>query len=118
MERIFDFWFDNSCLRYVREDKAIRVINGKEKSTLVLNVLGINPQDIKVDIDEGYADPQLMVSGITKDDVTGREYSIDYRIILNPKHIKQIEKSSKNGLLYIDVIWNTPQKSKIEIIEK
>lgn len=118
MNEFFDFIFANADFKYSRIEKNVTVVNGKEKSTLIVNVLGINPSDIKVDIVDDCNYSYLTVKGKTDDDVSKRNYYVDYSIRIKPDRVEKIEKTYKNGILYLDVIWKQMAKSKIDIVEK
>ena len=114
MNDFFDFIFNNGDFRYSRVDKNITIINGDEHSTLVCNVLGINKENIKVDIDEDY----IFINGLTKNELMNKDFYVDYKIRVKPDRIEKIEKKVENGLLVLVVYWKKSNKSNIQIIEK
>jgi HSP20 family molecular chaperone IbpA len=103
----------NSCVK----DMLPSYWEKKDEKTYVCTVktLGINPEDVMVEeVDYGFK-----VSGKTKlNDYTYDTY-LELPVaesIMN--EIEKIEVSSKNGLTFITLILNRPEKRKIPIIKK
>lgn len=118
MERFlkdFEFWFDGGCLHYSREKQALKIINGEGSSTIVANVLGINPEDITVKIEDGYNISYIVIDGKTTDEITKQEYSVNYKLSVQSQRVEKIKKTIKNGLLFLEVVKKQPEASKIII---
>ena len=103
----------NSCVK----DMLPSYWEKKDEKTYVCTVktLGINPEDVMVEeVDYGFK-----VSGKTKlNDYTYDTY-LELPVaesIMN--EIEKIEVTSKNGLTFITLILNRPEKRKIPIIKK
>ena len=103
----------NSCVK----DMLPSYWEKKDEKTYVCTVktLGINPEDVMVEeVDYGFK-----VSGKTKlNDYTYDTY-LELPVaesIMN--EIEKVEVSSKNGLTFITLILNRPEKRKIPIIKK
>lgn len=85
--------------------------------TLCFNALGVNPDDITIDVQREYPERQyLMVSGKTKDDVLESEYSVNFTVAVR-KPIKKIIKSFRSGLLILKLEYDKPSQPKIEIVD-
>lgn len=78
----------------------------------VAKTLGINPEDIKVEETE-YG---LKVSG--ESEIEGYKYNTSYELPISQSILNEIEKiqvNSKNGLTFITLKLNRPEKKKIMI---
>ena len=92
--------------------------NEDKKSIIVHEALGIKPEDINVNIETIKGITYLFISGETKNDVNGSNYSIRSRFSINVDMVDHIEKEAKDGLLYIEIYLKESQKPKINIIDK
>lgn len=120
-ERIFDEFFTlgfgkprnlvfNSCVK----DMLPSYWKKKDNNTYVCicKTIGINPEDINVEETE-YG---FKVSG--ESEVEGYKYSTSFELpiaesIMN--EIKEVKVHSKNGLTFITLILDRPEKKKIKI---
>lgn len=100
----------NSCVK----DMLPSYWEKKEDNKYICTVktLGINPEDVEVTIE----DYGLKVTGETE--LNGYKYNTSFELpiaesIMND--IKEIDVSSKNGLTFITLKLNIPEKKKIKI---
>lgn len=81
----------------------------------ICKTIGINPEDVKVE----ETDYGLKVSGST--DVEGFTYDTYFELPIAQSIMNEIEKikvSSKNGLTFITLILDRPEKKKIPIVRE
>lgn len=91
------------------------------KIILVHNVLGIKKEDLDLTkkVEKGYV--FLIIKGKTKDDITGKEYSINSRFHIDDTEydLNEMTAEMKNGLLYIEIpkklIDSAPSEVQIKI---
>ena len=93
------------------------IISKDNKTILVHNVVGIKKEDLKVSIKTENHYQILYITGKTKDDITGQEYSINSRFTLKKSGIKDISSEVKNGLLYITIEYEEPEKIEPKVKE-
>jgi len=126
MSKFFDDVFDDFLLGFgkprslvfksVVKDMMPSYWKKKNDKTYVcvVKTLGINPEDILVEeTDCGYG---LKVNGSTE--LCGYTYSTSLELPIAESIMNEIEKikiSSKNGLTFITLILNKPEKKKILI---
>jgi len=110
-----DYFFN----RPVKDMVPYKVVQNKDKTVLILNTLGISPEDIEIEVEAGndYASNILHISGNTKDELSDREYNINMRFIIK-KPIKKIEWESRNGLTYLTLIFVEPETPSVSIVRK
>ena len=84
---------------------------------LIHNVLGINKEDLKISTKRENHTNLIIIEGKTKDEVTGREYSINSRFSVDDNvDLKSAKPSMKNGLLYISIKYKEAKESKENIL--
>ena len=110
------FDFDRHFYFFNRDEKDMHpydVIRKKDALILTHNVLGLNKEDIKLTIKTENLRSYIVISGSSKDEVTGKCYSINSRFSYDPNEIDVSKATSemKNGLLYITI----PYKAKEEV---
>ena len=116
-EDLFDF--DRHFYFFNRDEKDMHpydVIRKKDALILTHNVLGLNKEDIKLTIKTENLRSYIVISGSSKDEVTGKCYSINSRFSYEPNEIDVSKATSemKNGLLYITI----PYKAKEEVSDE
>ena len=111
------FDFDKDFFKFRRPD-AYRVKTDKDKTTIVQNVVGIEEEDLTVEIEMERNVSYLVVRGETKNEILGNTYNVNSRWSVNADEIKNIEYTTKDGLLYIDIFYKKPAKVKISIEKK
>lgn len=100
----------NSCVK----DMLPSYWKKKDNKTYlcIVKTLGINPEDVVVE----ETDCGLKVSGATE--LEGYTYDTSLELPIAESIMNEIEKikvSSKNGLTFITLILNRPEKKKIKI---
>lgn len=118
------FDWDKKNYRFSRDEKDMHpysVVNTKDNSIIVHNIVGINKEDLKLICLKENGDTYIKIEGKTKDSMTGKEYSISSRFAIDPSQldIRKITSSTKNGLLYIIIPCKPeekPETIKINII--
>ena len=116
---LFDFMNDDYFFnRPVKDMTPYKVIKKDGKTIVVLNTLGISPDDIKVQVEAGELSTQILhVSGKTRNDLCGKDYDINMKLAIR-KPIKKIEWESKDGLTYLTLIFTEPEKPSVSIVRK
>jgi HSP20 family molecular chaperone IbpA len=114
LDDLFDF--DKHFYFFNRDEKDMHpydVIRKKDALILTHNVLGLEKEDIKLTIKTENLKNYIVISGSSKDEVTGKCYSINSRFSYDPNEIDITKATSemKNGLLYITI----PYKAKEEV---
>ncbi|MGN0992808.1 MAG: Hsp20/alpha crystallin family protein [Bacilli bacterium] len=117
------FDFDRHFYFFNRDEKDMQpydIIRKEDSIVITHNVLGIEKEDLKVTIKNENLKTYLVISGTSKDKVTGKTYSINSRLLFNPDEIDVSKAVSelKNGLLYITIpykVKETPDESSVEI---
>lgn len=122
---LLDSWFtpfdwDRDFYNFRREEKDMHpysIISKNNKTILVHNVVGIKKEDLKVSIKTENHYQILYITGKTKDDITEQEYSINSRFTLKKSGIKDVTSEVRNGLLYITIQYEEPEKIETKIRE-
>lgn len=115
-----DFLFDNYFFnRPVKDMTPYKIVEKDDEMVIILNTLGVNPDDIEVTADNGDTDYPLYlkICGKTMNKVTEKEHSISMKFAV-AKSIKDVEWESKDGLTYLHVKFVEPEKPKISINRK
>ena len=92
------------------------LIRKKDNLIMTHNVLGLEKEDLNITVTKGHAQDYLVISGSTKDKITGKTYSINSKLGYNPNEVDVTKATSelKNGILYITI----PYKAKEEVPAK
>ncbi len=107
--------WDKDFYNFNREEKDMHpysVQNDKNGNFIIVhNVLGLNKEDIKLTKENNNGEVTIVITGSTKDDITGKTYSINSKFNLDDKllDLSNIKANVKNGLLYIII----PSKKNI-----
>ena len=109
------FDFDRHFYFFNRDEKDMQPydIVRKENALIIThNVLGLNKEDLKVTIKTENLKHYLVISGTSKDELTGKTYSINSRLSYNPDEIDISKATSelKNGLLYITIKYKAKEQ--------
>lgn len=96
-------------------DSSWVVVRDKGVHHVVCEALGVNPDNIKVDVksDISASDPitYICVNGETENKITGTTYKIHLNhISCNKNNITHIDWKAENGLVYIDVYYKDETK--------
>lgn len=114
------FDFDRDFYRFNRIEKDMNPYSIKQTDEgiiLIHNVLGINKEDLKISTKRENHTNLIIIEGKTKDEVTGREYSINSRFSVDDNvDLKSAKPSMKNGLLYISIKYKEAKESKENIL--
>lgn len=120
----YDLLFDKSfgeVNRYIRDSHPYQIINGEGKDTIVINALGVNEDDIEIDIKSdkyGTDSYYLYIEGSTENATTGSTYSFKNRFGINKLKVKEIVYYTKDGLLYIEIQYVDDPATEIPISKK
>lgn len=104
--------------RMISDSHPYQIIKGDNKDTIIINALGIKEDDIKIELKPSKYDDRttyLVIEGETENDITNTKYSISNRFSINKLKVKKIEYGTKDGLLYIDVVYNEEPEIEIPI---
>lgn len=113
------FDWDKNFYNFNREEKdmnpySIITPKGEGKIILVHNVLGIKKEDLKLtkQVKDDYV--YLLISGKTKDKITGKEYTINSRFHIDDTefNLDLISANMENGLLYVNIPYKIKQKQE------
>ena len=114
------FDFDRDFYKFNRIEKDMNPYSIKQTDEgiiLIHNVLGINKEDLKISTKRENHTNLIIIEGKTKDEVTGREYSINSRFSVDDNvDLKSAKTSMKNGLLYISIKYKEAKESKENIL--
>lgn len=116
----FDLFFDPNFYRFnraVKDQAPYRIKRYDDGLILVHNVLGINPKDITVDIENDKATSYIVIRGETKDEVTNTTYDVNSRFAVNADEIADIQYQLRNGLLYVHIAYKQVHKPRINVSE-
>jgi HSP20 family molecular chaperone IbpA len=110
------FDFDRHFYFFNRDEKDMHpydVIRKKDALILTHNVCGMNKEDLKLAIKTENLKHYIVINGTSKDEITGKTYSINSRFSYDPEEVDVSKATSemKNGLLYITI----PYKAKEEV---
>lgn len=108
---VFDW--DKSSYKFNRDEKDMHPYSIKygEKEILIThNILGIDKKDLKITNESENGTTFILIKGKTKDDISGKEYSVDSRFTFDETQLdlSDIKAIARNGLLYITI----PKKKK------
>ena len=107
-----------SFKRPFQEVKGYKIYHGKDGTdTIVINALGINPEDLKVEVKPEHKMQILNVFGTTEDEVFEEEFSVNLAFYFY-KPIHKIRKSFRSGLVILKIEYEVPPKLSIEIVEE
>lgn len=114
------FDFDRDFYKFNRIEKDMNPYSIKQTDEgiiLIHNVLGINKEDLKISTKRENHTNLIIIEGKTKDEITGREYSINSRFSVDDNvDLKSAKPSMKNGLLYISIKYKEAKESKENIL--
>lgn len=115
-----DLGWDKSFYSFFRSEKDQTpysvVRKSEDEIILVHNVLGVNKEDLEVRLKSEDGQRVLYVTGQTVDNKTEKKYNINSRFVIkNGNRIKNIESESKNGLLYVTIMFEPEPEETIKI---
>ena len=115
--------WDKDFYKFNREEKDMHpysVQSDKDGNFIIVhNILGINKEDIKLTKELEGGNTYILLTGSTKDSLTGKTYSINSRFALDDKQLdlSSIKANAKNGLLYIIIASKKVEAKKTKTIE-
>lgn len=112
------FDWDRDFYNFMRPEKDMTpysIIEQKDKTILVHNIVGINKDDLKITIKSENGEKYICINGSTQDEITGQKYEVNSRFSVKAQDIKNIESTMKNGLLYIEISYKTPKEEILDI---
>lgn len=109
------FDFDRPFYFFNRDEKDMYpydVIKKEDCLIITHNVCGISKEDLKLTAKTKGSKNYIVISGTTKDEITGKTYSINSRFSYNPNEIDitKVKSEMKNGLLYITIPYKTKEE--------
>ena len=114
---VFDnlFDFDRHFYFFNRDEKDMHPYDiTRKKDALVMthNVCGMNKEDLKLSIKTENLKNYIVIEGTSKDEITGKTYSINSRFSYDPNEVDVSKATSemRNGLLYITIPYLVKQK--------
>lgn len=112
----FDKYFFN---RPVKDMTPFKAVEKDGKLVVILNTLGISPENIHVDVESGdhYYPQYLKIDGKTLNPITEEEHNINMRLGVY-KEISNIDWENKDGLTYLEIEFMKPVTPKISINNK
>lgn len=118
---MFLFDFDKEFYNFTRPVKDIsphEIIRRDDQVIIVHNALGVDSDDIKVDVNKLYGKHYLTLFGETKNSVSGKNYSFNSRFLIDVDSVKDVEWEVKDGLLYVTLQYKEPQAQQVKITRK
>jgi len=123
MGDLFDFFFfEPSLYRFNRATKDMnpaQIIEKDGKVFVLLNVLGVNKNDIFVEVKSAKSPYRhlLVVTGKTHNNLIDKDFSINISFVSH-EPIKQIEWDTLDGLMTLTIEFNEPVRPEVKIIRK
>jgi HSP20 family molecular chaperone IbpA len=113
--------FDDTHYRFSRpmlEREGWYSLEKDGKLLLLLNVLGVDKKDIKLDVKSYDNNKQLIsVNGTTKNEKFDKDFSINMNIIVG-KPMENLEWDVENGFLTAEITFQEPVKPSVNIVRK
>ena len=118
IDTFFPLDWDKKAYSFNREEKDMHPYScsQNEKATIIThNIVGIDKEDLKISTEYVNGVAQIIITGKTKDSITGKEYSINSKFTVdeNKLDLSKIKATAKNGLLYITIPNKTKKEEKI-----
>ena len=109
------FDFDRHFYFFFFDEKDMHpydVTRKKDALILTHNVCGMNKEDLKLTIKTENLKHYVVINGTSKDEITGKTYSINSRFSYDPEEVDVSKATSemKNGLLYITIPYKAKEK--------
>ena len=89
-----------------------------DRVVLVHNIVGVKEDDIKVDITHTDGRDQLVITGVTHNDVLNYDYKINSRFDIKADMFKNVTYSVQDGLLYINLFKKEPEVTKLLVTKE
>jgi HSP20 family molecular chaperone IbpA len=119
IDSFFPLDWDKKAYSFNREEKDMHPysVSQNDKATIINhNIVGIDKEDLKISTEDVNGVAQIIITGKTKDSITGKEYSINSKFTLdeNKLDLSKIKATAKNGLLYITIPNKIKKEEKIK----
>lgn len=119
IDTFFPLNWDKKAYSFNREEKDMHPysVSRNDKATIIThNIVGIDKADLKISTEYVNGIAQIILTGKTKDSITGKEYSINSKFTLdeNKLDLSKIKAIAKNGLLYITIPNKIKKEEKIK----
>ena len=86
-----------------------------DRVVLVHNIVGVKEDDIKVDIINKDGRDQLVIEGVTHNDLLDYAYKINSKFDIKADMFKNVTYSVEDGLLYINLFKKEPEVTKLTV---
>jgi HSP20 family molecular chaperone IbpA len=86
-----------------------------DRVVLVHNIVGVKEDDIKVDIINKDGRDQLVIEGVTHNDLLDYDYKINSKFDIKADMFKNVTYSVEDGLLYINLFKKEPEVTKLTV---
>ena len=86
-----------------------------DRVVLVHNIVGVKEDDIKVDIINKDGRDQLVIEGVTHNDLLDYDYKINSKFDIKADMFKSVTYSVEDGLLYINLFKKEPEVTKLTV---
>lgn len=123
MNLVFNpFDWDRNFYNFNRDEKDMHpysIVNKDNEIIIIHNVLGINKENLKLSKKIENHNTFIVIEGKTKDNITGKEYSINSRFSIDDSQLNmsKAESTTKNGLLYITIPYSKAKEEEESIIK-
>jgi HSP20 family molecular chaperone IbpA len=114
--------FERNSVKFNRsfqEVKGLQIVGNEDGSgTVIANALGVSPEDIEISwrYGETHNSTIFTIKGETKIDGLEKPYNFEYSFTaFSP--VKKIQKKFVNGLVILNVTFDKPSQSEIEVEE-
>lgn len=119
---MFNNFFDNyfySFNRPMYERSGWMAVEKDGRVTIVVNALGVSPEDINITVEnsETASNQILVLGGKTHNSILDKDFSISMKWNLY-KGVREVVKSFDNGLVVLEVEFETPVKPSVLIRSK
>jgi hypothetical protein len=113
--------FDDAHYRFSRpmlEREGWYSLEKDGKLLLLLNTLGVDKADIKLDVKSTDNNKQMIcVNGTTKNEDFDKDFSVNMNFIVG-KPMQNLEWDVKNGFLTMEITFQEPVKPSVNIVRK
>ena len=102
--------------RPVHDMKPYMIKTLEDRVVIVHNIVGIEPDDIKVSIVNEDGRDSLVIEGVTHNDVLNYDYKVSSKFgIVSADVFKSVTYEVKDGLLYINLFKKEPETTKLTV---
>ena len=86
-----------------------------DRVVLVHNIVGVKEDDIKVDIVNKDGRDQLVIEGVTHNDLLNYDYKVSSKFDIKADMFKNVTYEVHDGLLYINLFKKEPEVAKLTV---